>query len=70
MLAAAKAKHAPGADFDPEAVAWCLNSLWQGSMLVGKVENRPAMIRSNLRLALAWVESLLTCPDTHTKTNP
>lgn len=63
LLAAAKAKHAPGADFDPEAVAWYLNSLWQGSMLVGKTENRPEIIRSNLRLALAWVEGLLTQPE-------
>lgn len=60
MLAAAKEKHVPAADFHPEDVAWYLNSLWQGSMLVGKVENRPDLIRSNLRLALAWVESLLT----------
>jgi TetR/AcrR family transcriptional repressor of nem operon len=52
----------PEAPFDPEAVAWYLNSLWQGSMLVGKVEERPALIRSNLRLALAWVENLLTKP--------
>lgn len=64
MLAAAKAAHAPEADFDPEAVAWYLNSLWQGSMLVGKTEDRPEIIRSNLRLALAWVESLLTKPPT------
>ena len=62
MLSAAKEKHAPEAPFDPEAVAWYLNSLWQGSMLVGKVEERPALIRSNLRLALAWVEDLLTKP--------
>ncbi len=62
MLAAAKAKHAPSADFDPESVAWYLNSLWQGSMLVGKTEDRPEIVRSNLRLGLAWVESLLTKP--------
>ncbi len=60
MLAAAKAKHAPDADFDPEAVAWYLNSLWQGSMLVGKTEQNSALIRSNLRMALAWVEGLLS----------
>lgn len=59
MLAAAKTRHAPEANFDPEAFAWCLNSLWQGSMLVGKAEDRPGIIRANLRLALAWVESLL-----------
>lgn len=62
LLAAAKEKHAPGATFDPEEVAWYLNSLWQGSMLVGKTEGRPEVIRSNLRLALDWVESLLKTP--------
>lgn len=62
LLAAAKAKHAPMADFDPEAVAWYLNSLWQGSMLVAKTKTHPDLIRSNLRLALRWVESLLNLP--------
>ncbi len=55
MLAAAKATYPPVTDFDPEAVAWYLNSLWQGSMLVGKTRTRPDMIRANLRLARAWV---------------
>ena len=59
MLAAAKAKHATGDHFDTEAVAWYLNSLWQGSMLVGKTENRPEIIRTNLRLARDWVEGLI-----------
>lgn len=59
MLAAAKAKYAPVADFDPVEVAGYLNSLWQGSMLVGKAEAKPALVRANLRLALSWVESLL-----------
>lgn len=70
MLAAAKARHAPEAGFDPEDVAWYLNSLWQGSMLVGKAENRPEVIRSNLRMALAWIESLLLKPDSSNPSQP
>ncbi len=58
MLAAAKARHKPRHDFDPTEVAWFLNSLWQGSMLVGKTRQTPEMIRRNLHLARAWVDSL------------
>ncbi len=58
MLAAAKQKYPPATDFDPQEVAWFLNSLWQGSMLVGKTRTRPDMIRRNLRLARAWVDGL------------
>jgi TetR/AcrR family transcriptional repressor of nem operon len=45
-------------DFDPKAVAWFLNSLWQGSMLVGKAARSQAMIRDNLKLARTFVDSL------------
>jgi TetR/AcrR family transcriptional repressor of nem operon len=48
MLAAAKAKYPPVSDFDPEEIAWFLNSLWQGSMLVGKTRTRPDMIVRNM----------------------
>lgn len=58
MLAAAKQKHAPVTDFDPTAVAWFLNSLWQGSMLVGKACESQAMIRANLKLAREYVDRL------------
>jgi TetR/AcrR family transcriptional repressor of nem operon len=58
MLAAAKKKHKPKAKFDSVEVAWFLNSLWQGSMLIGKTCQTPAMIRRNLQLARAWVDSL------------
>lgn len=58
MLANAKELHTPEADFDSEAVAWFLNSLWQGSMLVGKVRQQPATIRQNIELARAYVTSL------------
>jgi TetR/AcrR family transcriptional regulator, transcriptional repressor for nem operon len=42
-------------EFDASSVAWFLNSLWQGSMLIGKTCETPVMIRNNLRLARAWV---------------
>lgn len=62
MLAAAKEKHAPHADFDPKDIAWFLNSVWQGSMLVGKTCGTPQMIRHNLRLARACVDALFSDP--------
>ena len=58
LLAAAKEKHAPVNDFDPVAVSWFLNSLWQGSMLVGKTCESQAMIRANLQLAREFVDGL------------
>lgn len=56
MLDAAKASHPPRVDFDSHEAAWFLNSLWQGSMLVGKACRAPAMIRSNLRIARRWLD--------------
>jgi TetR/AcrR family transcriptional repressor of nem operon len=58
MLAAAKKKHPPRVPFDPEAVAWFLNCLWQGSMLVGKTCDSQKMIRHNLKLARSYVDGL------------
>lgn len=58
MLAAAKKKYKPVTNFDPKAVAWFLNSLWQGSMLVGKACESQAMIRANLKLARVFVDGL------------
>ncbi len=58
MLAAAKKKHKPESDFDPKAVAWFLNSLWQGSMLVGKACESQQLIRHNLKLARSYVDGL------------
>ncbi|MCB1225868.1 MAG: TetR/AcrR family transcriptional regulator [Verrucomicrobiales bacterium] len=58
MLAAAKEKHPPAIDFDPVEVAWFLNSLWQGSMLVGKTRAEPALIRRNLTHARAYLDHL------------
>ena len=58
LLAAAKAKHRPTKDFDPVEAALFLNSLWQGSMLVGKTCQSPAIIRRNLQFARTWVDGL------------
>lgn len=62
-LAEAKKIHPPRVEFDPEKVAWFLNSLWQGSMLIGKTRESPAMIIDNLRLAHAYLDSLFLSPD-------
>lgn len=62
MLTAAKRKHSPAVDFDPEEIAWYLNSLWQGSMLISKTRRKPEMIRRNLQLARSYVDSLFHKP--------
>jgi TetR/AcrR family transcriptional repressor of nem operon len=61
-LEAAKKQFKPEADFDPAELAWFLNSLWQGSMLISRTRQSPKMIRDNLRLARAHVESLFANP--------
>jgi len=58
MLAGAKKLHPPVIDFDPEAVAWFLNSLWQGSMLIGKTRQKPEMVIANIRQARFYADSL------------
>jgi TetR/AcrR family transcriptional regulator, transcriptional repressor for nem operon len=57
-LEAAKQQLQTTVNFDPAEVAWFLNSLWQGSALVGKAGPSTEMIRANLRLARAYVDSL------------
>ncbi|MGF1678169.1 MAG: TetR/AcrR family transcriptional regulator [Candidatus Methylacidiphilales bacterium] len=57
LLEAARKHYPPSRRFDPERVAWFLNSLWQGSMLVGKTCQSPELIRSNLQLARHYVMS-------------
>jgi|GEM_PF-157897 len=64
LLAEAKEVHPPADDFDPQQVAWFLNSLWQGSMLVSKTHRDPAMIRANLRIARDCVDGLFLPPPT------
>ncbi len=58
LLADAWQRHGAGGEFDPARVAWFLNSLWQGSMLIAKTLQDPSIIVENLRLARAYVDSL------------
>lgn len=60
MLAEAKRAQKPRVDFDPEALAWFLNALWQGSMLIGKTRQNPAMISANLRHARTYIDALFS----------
>jgi len=58
MLSAAKKLYPPAIDFDSEKVAWFLNSLWQGSMLIGKTRQSPEMIIANIEHARLYVDGL------------
>ena len=58
LLDAAKQQQVPSPRFDSESVAWFLNSIWQGSMLIAKTQSNPDLIRTNLRHARAYVDSL------------
>jgi TetR/AcrR family transcriptional regulator, transcriptional repressor for nem operon len=61
-LEAAKERLKPAVNFDPAEVAWFLNSLWQGSALIARTRQSAEMIRNNLRLARAYVDSLFANP--------
>jgi TetR/AcrR family transcriptional repressor of nem operon len=61
-LEAAKQQLKPAVNFDPAEAAWFLNSVWQGSMLVGKVRQSTEMIRANLKAARNYVDSLFANP--------
>jgi TetR/AcrR family transcriptional repressor of nem operon len=58
LLIRAKAERTPKIDFDPAEVAWYLNSLWQGSMLVAKALGKPQILIRNLELARSHIDSL------------
>ncbi len=58
MLDGAKKLHKPAANFNSEQVAWFLNSIWQGSMLIGKTRQSPQMIIDNIQRARDYVDSL------------
>ncbi len=58
LLEAAKQKYRPRKDFDSEQIAWMLNSLWQGSLLVGKTRQDPELIASNFRHVRTYIEHL------------
>ncbi|MCB1229481.1 MAG: TetR/AcrR family transcriptional regulator [Verrucomicrobiae bacterium] len=55
LIASAKERHCPEATFDPVALAWHLNALWQGSMLIAKTLQDPSLIRRNLSLGREWL---------------
>lgn len=58
LLEEAKAAQPPKIDFDAEEVAWFLNCLWQGSMLISKTRREPEIIIRNLNRARAHVDAL------------
>lgn len=62
MLDAAKKRHKPVKPFDSQRVGWFLNSIWQGSMLLGKVRRKPQTIVDNLEQARAYVAALFAPP--------
>lgn len=62
LLEEAKAAQPPLVDFDAEEVAWFLNSLWQGSMLVSKTRRNSNITIANLERARAHVDSLFGRP--------
>lgn len=62
MLTEAKKQHVPRTDFDPGRAAWFLNSLWQGSMLIGKTQGGADLVISNIRLARDFIDSLFQSP--------
>jgi TetR/AcrR family transcriptional repressor of nem operon len=64
MLDAAKKKHKTVKPFDSRRVGWFLNSIWQGSMLLGKVRQKPQTIVDNLEQARAYVAALFVTPAT------
>jgi len=69
LLERARDERQATAEFDPEAIGWFLNSLWQGSMLVGKTRGDPATIRANIEIARRMVHSLFeTTPHETTTT--
>lgn len=69
MLTDAKTKHPVRVDFSPREVAWFLNSLWQGSMLVAKTVQAQPMIVANLKMARSYVESLFVLSENAFKTS-
>lgn len=58
MLDGAKQTHPDHLPFDTQRVAWLLNAIWQGSMLIAKTKRTPELIVSNIELARAYVDAL------------
>ena len=60
LLEEAKAAQKPRVDFDAGEIAWFLNALWQGSMLVAKTRQDPRITIRNLAHARAFINSLFS----------
>ena len=58
LLDAAKQQHPVSPQFDSDAIAWFLNGIWQGSMLIAKTQANPGILTANLRHARAYLDSL------------
>lgn len=57
-VAAAKLKHAPKADFDPASVARLFLTVIQGSMIMAKASQNPAVFEDNVAHLRRYIESL------------
>ena len=58
LLDGAKKTHPAHVPFDTQRMAWLLNAIWQGSMLIAKTRRTPALIVSNIQLARTHVDAL------------
>lgn len=56
LLEAAKENQPPLKDFDAREMAWFLNSLWQGSMLVAKTMRDSALLIQNIEQARRYLD--------------
>ena len=70
-LAEAKALHAPGADFDPNAISLLYVSVVQGSLMLAKTSESNQVLQANIEQFRRYVQSLFApspAPTTQLKT--
>lgn len=58
LLIAAKSSHPPKVDFEPEEVAWWLQSFVQGTLLIAKAKPDRDFVLANIRHCRAYVMGL------------
>jgi len=58
LLEEAKVMQAPKVEFDAGEVAWFLQCIWQGSMLISKTRQEPRIAIRNLERAKAHIDGL------------
>lgn len=68
-LAAARALHAPEADWDPEKLALYTQAVLQGAFILAKAQNSPESALACVDLLRSHVAALLNCPQ-QTKAEP